>query len=223
MTPGSLPYPRSLGLPRDSPVSPTPTPAAAGFYSFSWPTGSLSCLSPHLMWIPISLLLPYHPPPSFLPPSASCDLFISPSECYSSILASSLASSIQNRHMFLLLHHRYRNWEREQAFVRAGIHMETELLRRLHPLFDLFLTAYSSLPTTPSPASMWWVTRQCVSNAISFSWARKDQSPLHCCPSPLVHPLWITVLLSGICSQCELAVSVLWELDSCSVTRLSLW
>ena len=66
---GSLSFPRSLGLSRVSPHVHLHT--AAYFYSFSWPSGLLSCLTPpYLILAPISSHSPLsHPGPSIpLPP-----------------------------------------------------------------------------------------------------------------------------------------------------------
>jgi hypothetical protein len=68
LIPGSFSYARSLGFLEILPP-PLPTPAAAGYYSFSWPSGPLS-LSLHL-------ILPPHFPSSLLP-SLSSSLSLSP-------------------------------------------------------------------------------------------------------------------------------------------------
>jgi len=79
LTPGNLPYPMSLRLPRDPPFYP-PTPAAADFRSFSWPSGPLSCLS--TIPDPTSPFpAPYPLLPISQPPSASYDYFVSPFLC----------------------------------------------------------------------------------------------------------------------------------------------
>ena len=53
--PGSLLHACCLGLSSDSPTSPSIT--ANYFYSFSWPSGLISCLFPYLFLPPFSLLL----------------------------------------------------------------------------------------------------------------------------------------------------------------------
>jgi hypothetical protein len=73
--PGNLSHPWCLGLFSGFPQPPPHT--ATHFYSFFWPSGLLSCLPPILDSDPFfSSSSPLPPRP--LPPSASCDYFVSP-------------------------------------------------------------------------------------------------------------------------------------------------
>jgi hypothetical protein len=69
--PGSLSHPYHLGLSSGSPLPPT----ATYYYSFSWPSGLLSCLFKYLVHTPPSLC---HPGPSLpLPPMIILFLLLS--------------------------------------------------------------------------------------------------------------------------------------------------
>ena len=66
--PGNLSYPWHLGPSRGSPLTLFPTPSGTYFYSFSWPSGLLSCLLPYVILADsLSPPLPNPDPSFFLP------------------------------------------------------------------------------------------------------------------------------------------------------------